>query len=319
MQQQFMKKLHLASLGLFLAVLFFLPQVQLKAADPLTATGTTTGTSEITATGTANGTTEAVPPAPAGEAEKSISAFLCTPDITIYNCVNRLYRFGIVAGFFIAVVMIVIAGYMYMTGGEKGKERGKSYISSTFVAIVILLTSYMLLNQINPELTKFKKIQPLDVNDEKLKDLIKPEDLEFYEDGKLNVPGATPTGPVAQGCAGTVVTIPQDEFQQYDTNRTCSTTLDALRRLAQQTNAAGIQFRVNDSIGDGHKSQCHLVSGTCVDIGLGANTTYDQLCKVIKTSGLFKILNESQQTTTNCGPAVNLGNKPHLHIILLAA
>jgi len=85
----------------------------------------------------------------AGPGELSIGDFLCVPTKhNLYECINRLYRFGVVAGFFIAVAMIVIAGYMYMTGGEAGKAKGKSYIESTFVAIVILLTSYMLLHQI---------------------------------------------------------------------------------------------------------------------------------------------------------------------------
>jgi D-alanyl-D-alanine dipeptidase len=182
------KNLHIALLGLMVALMFFsAPLAVIQAQSPAPTDKPTT---------TDNATEEedtAVAPAPAGKAELSIKEFLCTPDITLYNCINRLYRFGIVAGFFIAVLMIVVAGYMYMTGGEKGKEKGKSYISSTFVAITILLTSYLLLNQINPELTKFKKIQPLNVNPEDLGSIEQPSDVPVF-DGGGNPGGTTPPG-----------------------------------------------------------------------------------------------------------------------------
>ena len=184
MKQKFTSIVHAVVLGVFLlTVPLTVLQAQSPAPTDKPATTTTTNTEEVTA----------VAPAAAGEAEKSIGAYLCTPDITLYNCINRLYRFGIVAGFFIAVLMIVVAGYLYMTGGEKGKEKGKSYISSTFVAITILLTSYLLLNQINPELTKFKKIQPLELTSEELGNIDQPNDLPGF-DGSNSGSGNTGTG-----------------------------------------------------------------------------------------------------------------------------
>jgi hypothetical protein len=188
MKLKFASRTHAAVLGVLLLMFFSAPLAVIQAQSPAPTDKPTT---------TDNATEEedtAVAPAPAGKAELSIKEFLCTPDITLYNCINRLYRFGIVAGFFIAVLMIVVAGYMYMTGGEKGKEKGKSYISSTFVAITILLTSYLLLNQINPELTKFKKIQPLNVNPEDLDELVKPEDLVTFGDGGENIGAEPPEG-----------------------------------------------------------------------------------------------------------------------------
>lgn len=306
-QSIFRIKTHTAFLGLLVAMLFvsFIPLVQAQEQPAPPAT-----------------TTEQTPLVTAGPGEQSIADFLCTPENnTLYSCVNRLYRFGVVAGFFIAVMMIVVAGYMYMTGGEAGKAKGKSYIESTFVAIVILLTSYMLLNQINPDLVTFKRIQPLAVDPEDLKELTDEQLFIAYEDGQLTPEGAAPSnGTVVTGCSGTIVTIPRNEFQQYDNNTTCSTTLDALRRLAQLTNAAGIAFGVNDSIGQAHQSRCHKVSGTCVDIGVLGKTTYDQLCKVINDSKLFNIFNESGKTTPNCGVNHNTqyGTGPHLHLNLVA-
>jgi hypothetical protein len=120
--------------------------------------------------GTSPTTTPTTKPArEIGPVEKTIGQYLCTPtvDTNLYSCINKLYRFSLAAGFFIAVLFIVVAGYLYMTGGEKGISTAKSIVSSTFIAIIIMSTSYILLRQINPELVKFKPIQPLNINDTK--------------------------------------------------------------------------------------------------------------------------------------------------------
>ncbi len=198
MKQKFAFKIHAVALGVFLLIILATPLTFIQAQAPAPADKPTTTTDTPTTTNAEE--VDEVTPAAAGAAEQSIAAFLCTPDISLYNCINRLYRFGVVAGFFIAVLMIVVAGYMYMVGGEKGKEKGKSYISSTFVAITILLTSYLLLNQINPELTKFKKIQPLNVTPQDLGTLEKPSDVPVF-DGNGNPGGTTPPG--GSGSGGT--------------------------------------------------------------------------------------------------------------------
>lgn len=106
--------------------------------------------------------------------EDSIAAYLCTPsapsDTTnddFYTCVNRLYRFGIAIGGSVAVFLFVMAGYLYMTGEPKAIEQAKSIVTSTLIGLLLLLSTYLLLNQINPDLIKFK---PLKLNiDESIK------------------------------------------------------------------------------------------------------------------------------------------------------
>ena len=142
-------------------MLFANPLTVLAQATPPAATPTTTATPTVDHT-----------PKPAGDRQISITNYLCTPQgpdnpdgVSLFDCINRIYRFSLVAAFFLAVLFIASAGYMYMSGGEKGKEKAKSIISSTFVAIVILTTSFILLRQINPELVTFKDIQPLEIAD----------------------------------------------------------------------------------------------------------------------------------------------------------
>ncbi len=95
--------------------------------------------------------------------ESTIESYLCTPTSSgngLVNCVNKLYRVGIVVGGMLLVFFIVLAGYMYITGGENGKTKAKELIYSTLTGLAVLLSSYLLLNFINPSLTTFRPIQP---------------------------------------------------------------------------------------------------------------------------------------------------------------
>lgn len=95
--------------------------------------------------------------------DSSISNYLCTPTdsgTALYGCISKLYRFGIAFGAVALVFFLVFAGYMYIVGGETGKERGKSIFLSALTGMAIILSSYVLLGFINPELTKIKPIQP---------------------------------------------------------------------------------------------------------------------------------------------------------------
>jgi len=76
------------------------------------------------------------------------------------NCINKGYKFALAFGAVAAVFFVVLAGYMYMVGGEKGKTEAKSIIVAVLVGFLIMLSSYVLLKQINPTLTAFRTIQP---------------------------------------------------------------------------------------------------------------------------------------------------------------
>lgn len=108
-----------------------------------------------------------------GGAEASIKRLLCAPTNTsdtgynaasgdLYLCINKLYRFAIAFSSVFAVFMIVIAGYLYMAsdGNEESVTKAKEILVSTITAMVILAIAFLLLEQINPELVKFKTIQP---------------------------------------------------------------------------------------------------------------------------------------------------------------
>ena len=76
------------------------------------------------------------------------------PGSNVGTCINRIYVISLAAGGTIAVLMFVIAGYMYMSGGD-GPKKAKGIIFSTITGLVILFSAYLFLNTINPDLTSF--------------------------------------------------------------------------------------------------------------------------------------------------------------------
>ncbi|HVY68108.1 MAG TPA: lytic transglycosylase domain-containing protein, partial [Patescibacteria group bacterium] len=106
--------------------------------------------------------------------EQSIRELLCAPTQTngntpenansndLYNCINKLYRVAIVVASIGGMIMIIAAGYVYMSAGgnQESVNKAKSMISSTIAALVILFVGYLLLKLINPNIVTFQPIQP---------------------------------------------------------------------------------------------------------------------------------------------------------------
>lgn len=70
---------------------------------------------------------------------------------------NNLFQFGVYIAGFLATIMIAIGGITYMTtGAVDGKKLGKEMITSALTGLLIILFSWILLNQINPDLLNLK-------------------------------------------------------------------------------------------------------------------------------------------------------------------
>lgn len=127
--------------------------------------------------------------------DTSIEQYLCVPSeanlgTALYSCISKIYRFGVAVGAIALVFFVVYAGYSYMAGGETGKEKGKSVFLSAITGMVIILSSYVLLGFINPELTKIKVIQP---------PIFSAGDLPSCEDVGLQQACVLPSGQINQG------------------------------------------------------------------------------------------------------------------------
>jgi hypothetical protein len=85
--------------------------------------------------------------------DSSIEKYLCTPNSSnlggaLFTCISKVYRFGVAFGAIAVVFFIVLAGYMYITGGEAAKSKAKTMIQNSIIGIALMLGSYLLLSLI---------------------------------------------------------------------------------------------------------------------------------------------------------------------------
>jgi hypothetical protein len=276
-------------------------------------------------------------------AEQSIGSLLCIPDKNnpgkdLSGCINKLYRFAVAIGGIGAVLMIVIAGYMYITGGAEQIHQAKSMIGTSIWGIVIILASYGFLRMINPTLVEFRSIQPpINTNVAPLKS---PEEygaqwcLDFpnlCEDGKPIIgdeaaggatggsgsersrgsvktgdgskPGANQTGSELRrlGCIfdpGVEVTVPKITASLYQ----------MLKSICSATvNSGKEKPRISSLTGGKHSAGSLHYSGCAADFG---NNTYtDTGKKIIQVaSSLGMVVNPGTDAKQTYHIHVSIGN-----------
>ncbi len=76
-------------------------------------------------------------------------------EVTIATFLPGIYKLAVGAASVIAVVIIILAGFKYMTS-EGGKSEARQSIKNALTGLLMLLGSYLLLYTINPELLKLK-------------------------------------------------------------------------------------------------------------------------------------------------------------------
>ncbi len=94
--------------------------------------------------------------------DQNSAAFKNNNSGDLYKCINQLYKFAIILAGVIGVFFVVIAGYVYMSaeGNQESVDKAKSILTSTIASLVILMSGFLLLKAINPDLIQFKSIQP---------------------------------------------------------------------------------------------------------------------------------------------------------------
>ncbi len=78
--------------------------------------------------------------------------------IDIADYIARIYQYVVGIGGILATVMIIFGGIVYLTaGGNPGRiGEAKEYISNALIGLVLLFTSYLLLQTINPALVRLQ-------------------------------------------------------------------------------------------------------------------------------------------------------------------
>lgn len=123
-------------------------QKLLGASSSTPGSGNTAASSKISATGFEN---------------------ICSRSGGLANCVQQIYLFSLGLGSVVALLMIVLAGYRYMTaeGNAERVASAKDAFSSAFIGLIIIFIAFILLYLINPDLTQFQtknlELPPIDV------------------------------------------------------------------------------------------------------------------------------------------------------------
>ena len=91
----------------------------------------------------------------------SIGGVETVQDLGTY--INLIYTYGLSIAGILVVVMIMIAGAMYIIGSRGGNTeevtKAKERISNALIGLVLLLSSYLILSIINPDTVEFKTLQ----------------------------------------------------------------------------------------------------------------------------------------------------------------
>lgn len=261
--------------------------------------------------------------------QQSITSYLCTPSDTndgrdLERCVNKLYRFGIAFGAIALVFFVVYAGYLYITGGETGKGNAKGVLKNALVGMAILLSSYVLLRFINPELVIYKPIQP---------PIFTAADLPSCNEVGLGVECVLPGGQTAKGdgsgggsaiitCNEPLVKVKSAGINVYfgKDPTICPSLLMKMKQFDQLMKAAKITWGVTATVEGGHLDSCHTEKsgrtkelGTCFDLDVPAATAnkdlWNQTCRLLKQSGLNGIVNEAVSVGSNEIPDCGVGKR----------
>ena len=95
------------------------------------------------------------------EAPKTGFELICTKTIGLAGCIAKIYLFSLGAGALIALLMVVLAGYRYMTAGGNAEQvsAAKESLEMAFKGLIIIFVGFILLYLINPDLVQFKPLQ----------------------------------------------------------------------------------------------------------------------------------------------------------------
>lgn len=94
---------------------------------------------------------------------------------------NNVFRIGVGIAALLAVIMIMIGGFEYLTSNIPGqKSDGKEKIKGAIVGLLLILLSFVILNVINPDITGFRLFNETTTTD---------------SGGSTGAPGVPPQGP----------------------------------------------------------------------------------------------------------------------------
>lgn len=214
-----------------------------------------------------------------------------TSDWCVY--VSYIYKFGLWAVGIAALLMISIGGFMYTTsaGNNASMEKAKGVITDAIAGLLLALTSWLLLNTINPALLTCSLPATMEVS-------------------TIAVPEAptTPTGPGVPACLD-CVNIPRSTLT-CKSSASCTLPGNFITKL--MAIHSSVPWRITEAYPPTvpHMDSCHN-NGTCADVNLvgvaGTPTNVKALSDALRAAGFTSYTYESK----NCSPIKAVGVPCH--------
>lgn len=78
----------------------------------------------------------------------------CASTDTLGACIIEIYRWSLGTAVLLALAMIVLAGYLYMSAGGDAQRvtKAKDLFANAFIGLIILFSAVLILRTINPDL-----------------------------------------------------------------------------------------------------------------------------------------------------------------------
>lgn len=261
--------------------------------------------------------------------EASIGKYLCTPGQSggIVGCIKQGYSFVLAIAIAAAVLLLVVAGYLYITGTEQSVQQAKSIISTTIAGIAILLLTYVILRQINPDLIELRGLEPLNINS--------PANTNSSNTTGGNQGSSGGDNHPENACKPDLSNCPRIDGGSSDVK--CGNSNPAkcnaqpalvsiLAKAQAELNPKGIQIINSSNVPQqaGHNDPCHGY-GSCTDIQISPNKAESiaAACTALKNAGglpynEYEQYKDNQQVTNACGPyhktAKATGDHIHVNI-----
>jgi hypothetical protein len=251
-------------------------------------------------------TTAFVPLAKDDYAKSQKLSALFSNDPSLVTYLNTLFKFAITVGAILAVLRLLYAGYMYMASDVfTSKEKAKEIFKDVFLGLFLLLSIFIILRQINPNLLNLEpKITPLT-----------PAEM-----AGPTVPTPAPTPGV--GCPTDCVGIPNGIRAKYP-GKVSTTMANKLTNLIGKT---PVIWWVTEAWPPTvtHASGCHG-NGTCIDANFmsAVNASPDNINAFISAASSVGLTAKWEVGTSYNAAGINPvnllvvnppPNAPHFHI-----
>ena len=223
-----------------------------------------------------------------------------TTNLSLY--LSGAIKLLIALGAGLSILVAIIGGTQYVAAGisPDAKSGAKERITNAFIGLALVLTSYLILNSINPKLVAFNFMLP-----EIEKSSVEPPPDDVCPSPNDTSVACCPTGIACQACSGCSLVTGVANKGCEASNCYLNT---ALLSKIQSVSVPGLlSWRITESWPPtvAHLSTCHQ-NGTCADLNNTGGSTQPEVIKILYDAFQAAGLNVTYESK-DCAPYIAVG------------